>query len=71
MTEAGTPSGQREFELALLGPGYGESVVLHVGSGVWIVVDSCLDKHGIPGALSYLESIGLDPARAVGSRSVT
>ena len=65
MTEAGTPPGQHEFELTLLGSGYGESVVLHVGSGVWIIVDSCLDEHGIPGALSYLESIGLDPARAV------
>ena len=65
MTEAGTPPGGREFELTLLGPGYGESIVLHVGDGVWILVDSCLDTDGTPRALRYLESIGLDPARAV------
>ena len=65
VTETGTPPGQREFELTLLGPGYGESIVLHVGDGVWILVDSCLDEHGMPRALRYLESIGLDPARAV------
>ena len=65
MTEAGTPPGQREIELTLLGPGYGESIALHVGGGAWILVDSCLDEHGMPRALRYLESIGLDPARAV------
>ena len=36
-----------------------------VTASVRILVDSCLDKHGIPGALRYLESIGLDPAQAV------
>ena len=65
MTEAGTPPGQREFELTLLGPGYGESIVLHVGDGVWILVDSCVDTDGTPRALRYLESIGLDPDQAV------
>ena len=65
VTKAGTPPGRREFELTLLGPGYGESIVLHVGDGIWILVDSCLDEHGMPRALRYLESIGLDPARAV------
>ena len=43
VTKAGTPPGRREFELTLLGPGYGESIVLHVGDGIWILVDSCLD----------------------------
>ena len=65
MTEAGTPPEEREFELTLLGPGYGESIVLHVGDGVWILVDSCVDTDGTPRALRYLESIGLDPAQAV------
>ena len=65
MTEAETPPGEREFELTLLGPGYGESIVLHVGGGVWVLVDSCLDTDGTPRALRYLEGIGLDPARAV------
>ena len=64
MTETGTPPGKDEFELTLLGPGYGESIVLHVG-GAWVLVDSCLDTDGTPRALRYLESIGVDPAEAV------
>ena len=35
MTEAGTPPGRRGFDLTLLGPGYGESIALHVGDGVF------------------------------------
>ena len=61
----GAPPGKRELELTLLGPGYGESIVLHVGDGVWVVVDSCLDTDGVPQALRYLESIGIVPAEAV------
>ena len=64
MTETGPPPGQGEIELTLLGPGYGESIVLHVG-GVWVLVDSCLNADGEPQALHYLESIGVDPAEAV------
>jgi len=62
---AGAPPGQDEFELTLFGPGYGESVVLHVGNGAWVVVDSCVDADGAPRALRYLEDLGLDPARSV------
>ena len=46
MTEAekaGSPPGEDEFEVVLLGPGYGESIVLHVGYGGWIIVDSCIN----------------------------
>ena len=65
VTEAKRPPGTGEFELTLLGPGYGESIVLHVGDGVWVLVDSCIDTAGTPRALRYLESIGVDPSRAV------
>lgn len=65
MTEVGVPPGKRELELTLLGPGYGESIVLHLGDGVWVVVDSCLDGDGAPQALRYLEGLGVDPANAV------
>ncbi len=65
MTETGTPPDKGEFELTLFGPGYGESIVLHVGGGVWILVDSCLDTDGTPRSLKYLENIGVDPAEAV------
>ena len=60
-----TPPGVDEFELTLFGPGYGESIVLHLGGGVWVLVDSCLDTSGAPRALRYLQSIGLDPAQVV------
>lgn len=65
MTTEGTPPRADEFELTLFGPGYGESIVLHVGDGAWIIVDSCVDSKGAPRALRYLESIGVDPAHAV------
>lgn len=61
----GPPPRKDEFELTLFGPGYGESVVLHVGNDAWVVVDSCVDADGAPRALRYLENIGLDPARSV------
>ncbi len=65
MTAETTPPGAGEFELTLFGPGYGEGIVLHVGDGVWVIVDSCIDADGSPRALSYLESIGVDPTQAV------
>ncbi|MDE0417760.1 MAG: MBL fold metallo-hydrolase [bacterium] len=54
-----------EIELTLFGPGYGESMVLHLGNGVWVVVDSCVDSTGAPAALRYLERIGVDSAESV------
>ncbi|MXX05929.1 MAG: MBL fold metallo-hydrolase [Gammaproteobacteria bacterium] len=65
MTYMGIPPGEREFELALIGPGYGESIVLHLGAGQWIIVDSCTDVDGQPRALSFLRDMGVDPGRAV------
>lgn len=59
------PPGQDEFEVTLLGPGYGESIVMHVGNGVWVVIDSCIDPNGIPRPLQYLEGLGLDPSEQV------
>ena len=50
--------------VTLLGPGYGESVVLHVGSGAWILVDSC-GHADEPANLGYLRRLGVDPARVV------
>ena len=50
-----------EIEVSLFGPGYGESIVLHLGEDRWVVVDSCLDKEtGRAAALLYLEEIGVD-----------
>ena len=54
-----------EFEFTLLGPGFGECVVIHFGYGEWLIVDSCLDEAGEPAALQYLRQIGVDVETAV------
>lgn len=55
-----------EFEISLFGPGVGESSVVHIGDGKWVVVDSCKEnKASRPIALEYLQSIGVDAAHAV------
>lgn len=53
-----------ELEVTLIGPGRGESVVVHYGGGAWIVIDSCVHRDGRPAAVRYLESIGV-PLAAV------
>lgn len=63
--QADSPPRPEQFEITLLGPGYGESVVLHIGDGSWIIVDSCIDTPGRARPLQYLESIGVDPTDAV------
>ena len=65
MTEESTPPDRKEFEVTLFGPGYGESIVLHIGRGDWVIVDSCIDRNGKPRALQYLESLGVDTGRDV------
>jgi hypothetical protein len=55
-----------ELELSLFGPGLGECVVLHLGSGKWMIVDSCWDaRANRPVALRYLEEIDVDVASQV------
>lgn len=56
---------KNELELSLFGPGIGESIVLHLGHGSWIVIDSCLGEDRRPIALSYLEALGVDVSRDV------
>src|SRR4051794_14613649 len=55
-----------EVEITVLGPGYGESVVVHLGDGDWAIVDSCIDRAtDLPASIAYLRSIGVDPTSAV------
>ena len=56
-----------QIEITLLGPGYGESAVCHLGGEQWIIIDSCLDKGAgnEPASLAYLRGIGVDPSEAV------
>lgn len=64
--EPGPPSAD-EFEISLFGPGIGECLVIHLGDGHWMVIDSCsIDKKSRePVASHYLRSIGLDPAECI------
>jgi hypothetical protein len=55
-----------ELEVSLFGPGYGECVLVHLGLGEWLIIDSCVNQYegGNP-ALDYLKSLAIDPAEAV------
>lgn len=51
---------KNEAEVTLIGgtSGFGETIVIHIGDGIWIVVDSCTNPiNGECAALSYLQDI--------------
>jgi hypothetical protein len=55
-----TPPDAKELEVSLFGPGIGECVVVHLGFGEWMIVDSCLNEAGTKAiAVEYLETIGV------------
>ena len=55
-----------EIEVVLIGPGFGETIILHVGNGRWVIIDSCIDNRtGSPAALSYLHAINVIPEDSV------
>jgi glyoxylase-like metal-dependent hydrolase (beta-lactamase superfamily II) len=44
----------------------GESLVVHLGDGDWMVVDSFVDRQtGRPVALDYLTRLGLSPEKVL------
>ena len=48
---------EEEIEVSIIGPGYGECILLHVGHNDWVVVDSCINpKTKKPAALEYLKT---------------
>ncbi len=57
--------GADEVELSAFGPGYGECVLVHLGQGDWMIVDSCVGANDAIPVLDYLRSLGVDPAAAV------
>ena len=65
VSDIGVAPAEEDFELTLLGPGYGESIAVHLGCGEWAIIDSFLDSDGAPASLRYLENIGVCPAEAV------
>ncbi|SEH12660.1 hypothetical protein SAMN05428974_0531 [Sphingopyxis sp. YR583] len=57
------PPDPDEIEVTIIGPGFGETALVHIGDGQWIAIDSC--THGddpAPAALRYFSDIGVDPA---------
>ena len=65
MTRRDAPPGQKEVEVTVMGPGYGETVVIHLGDGAWVIVDSCVGEDGQPQALTYLKQMEIDISRQV------
>jgi beta-lactamase superfamily II metal-dependent hydrolase len=61
-----TPPASDELEVSLFGPGYGEAIVLHIGAGKWILVDSCIEPNSKrPAPLKYLYDLDVNVESAV------
>lgn len=64
----GTAPGPDEIEVTVMGPGHGEAVVIHLGNGRWMIVDSCTDSENTqcrPAPLLYLNALGVNLIEAV------
>ena len=62
----GKPPQADQIEISLFGPGFGECCLIHLGSGQWVVIDSCLHSDtGEPAALYYLRQISVEPADTI------
>lgn len=63
-SKVGPPPLKDEIEISVLGPGFGESIVIHLGDGRWMVVDSCIDStdssNKQPAAFRYLRTLGVN-----------
>lgn len=60
------PPALDEVEVTVIGPGFGECIVVHTGNGRWLIVDSCRDPATKqPVALLYLRALGIDPTVSV------
>lgn len=65
-SDLGRPPGSDELEVSFFGPGYGESILIHVGNEQWILIDSCLNPRSkVSAPLEYLNNIGIDPSETV------
>jgi beta-lactamase superfamily II metal-dependent hydrolase len=57
---------RNEIELSLFGPGVGECIVIHLGDGEWMIVDSCRGKSPHESvALDYLNAMSVDIEKQV------
>lgn len=54
------PPATDEIEISVFGPGYGEAIVVHLGDGKWLTIDSCIDPLNSEVApIRYLRSLGV------------
>lgn len=62
MIDYGAPPTVDEIEITLFGPGFGEAIAIHLGDGVWILVDSCIEPDSSrPATEAYLDRFGIVP----------
>jgi hypothetical protein len=56
------PPASDEFELSVFGANVGEALAIHVGSGLWGLIDSLRDPDSTaPASLDYLMRLGVSP----------
>ncbi len=66
------PPSDHEIEISLFGPGYGESILVHIGNEQWLIIDSCLEpQSGMPAALWYFKKINVNVSKCVKFVAVT
>ncbi|HPW35577.1 MAG: Metallo-beta-lactamase superfamily protein [Deltaproteobacteria bacterium ADurb.Bin135] len=64
--EINIPPEPDELEVSVFGPGYGESIVLHLCDDNWVIVDSCINpKVNEPAPLFYLNQLNIDLEQCV------
>ena len=67
MINYGSAPAHDELEITIFGPGYGESIIVHLGEQNWLLIDSCIEPVSkTPAALHYLSSIGV-PLNNIGT----
>jgi len=59
MLEGWSPPDKSTIEVSVFGRGSGESIVVHLGDGRWMVVDS-FKSNGVPIPLLYLDALGVE-----------
>jgi len=53
-----------EIEISIFGRGSGEAIVVHLGGGKWLLIDSLNGENGLPVSIDYLRALNV-PADAV------
>ena len=54
-----------QIQIVVFGPGFGESILMHLGNRNWFIIDSCINDEESPAALSFLKDIGVNVAKEV------